>query len=115
MENPSPTSDGQRVAERAVPTDVYHAKGPPGERGLVYRGETVEPNMTAVHCSSVEDGQLCTRLLGWPPVGSELVHRTDAGARFNGCEEQFAAFRCPACKRISVFALPEVAGDGSSR
>lgn len=75
----------------------------------------MKPNMTAVHCSSVDDGQLCTRLLGWPSVGSELVHRTKPGARLDGCEERFVAYYCSACKRISVFALPEVAGDGSSR
>lgn len=121
MPDPDPSGDGERGGGRRSPSGVYHARAAPGRRGadqLLWRGEVVDADGGPVRCSGRDDdGPPCGGLLGWPPVGAKLVHQTEPGARLEGCERRFVAFRCSTCKRISTFALPEpgqVAGEAGA-
>lgn len=83
---------------------------------MVWLWDTVSAAGGAVRCTGGGERGVrpfCGDVLGCPPAGAQLVHQSEPGKHLSRCEERFVAIRCSSCKRVSIFALPEVAEDGT--
>lgn len=76
------------------------------ESVLLWTGDVVEEGVGPVRCGrTTESGRLCGGLLGWPPVGAQLVDVVEPDVRLGACEPGIAALRCQDCGAASIFAV----------